>query len=181
MPSKNHGLKLSLLAFGVLLCASLVAAQAVPSGTNSNSTAPRRGQNRPCWQQAGVSQSVMQQRRSLEQNTRSEIESVCADSSLSQQQKHQKIQQIHAQARQQIQGMMTPQQEEALKSCRAQRGEGRHEGGGSGGRSMHEGGGRGQGPCGEMAGGGRGSRSSTSSSPRGGSSSSDMDEDDPDR
>jgi hypothetical protein len=41
-------------------------------------------------------------------------------------------------------GLITPQQEQALKSCRASRGEGPHLGG------MHAGGG---GPCGEMTSG----------------------------
>jgi len=151
-------------AFVMLLSAGLLFAQSTPSSSTpqSGGSGSRRSQGRPCWQQAGVSQSVMQQHRSLEQNTRAEMESVCADSSLSQQQKHQKIQQIHAQARQQMQGLMTPQQEEALKSCRAQRGEGGGEGGREGGRGGQHGGGN---PCGGQA-------SGSGSSRRGGGSQS---------
>jgi Spy/CpxP family protein refolding chaperone len=98
----------------------------------------------PCWQQAGISKGVIEQRRSIEQNTRAQVESVCADSSLTPQQKHQKIKELREGARQQIDAIITPQQQEELKACNAQRATSlpaplpHH---GTGGR----------GPCGEMA------------------------------
>jgi hypothetical protein len=75
----------------------------------------------PCWQQVGISKGVIEQRRSVEQNTRAQVESVCADSALTPQQKHQKIKELRQQARQQIDAIITPQQQEELKACNAQR------------------------------------------------------------
>lgn len=85
------------------------------SGTGSPSHQP------PCWQQVGISKGVIEQRRSVEQNTRAQLESVCSDSSLTPQQKHQKIKELRLQARQQIDAIITPQQQEELKACNAQR------------------------------------------------------------
>lgn len=106
------------------------------------STTPARpgGRQAPCWQQAGVSQAAIQRHRQIEERTRSEVEAVCSDSSLTPQQREQKIHQLHEQAHQQAQSVISPQQEEALKACREKRGEGPHMGG------IHGGGG----PCGEM-------------------------------
>jgi hypothetical protein len=113
--------------------ASPLPRQGVPATTTHKS---------PCWQQVGLSHSAMQQRRQIEESTHSQVESVCSDSSLTPQQKQQKIHQLHAQAQQQMGGLMTPQQEQALKSCRERQGE-----------APHMGGGHGAGPCGEMAAG----------------------------
>jgi hypothetical protein len=61
---------------------------------NNNSAEPNNetgaGHREPCWKEAGIPASVIQQRRSIEQNAKS-------------------------------QALFTPQQEEALKACRAAR------------------------------------------------------------
>jgi hypothetical protein len=72
------------------------------------------------------------------------VESVCSDSSLTPQQKQEKIHELHQEAQKQMQGLVSARQEEALKSCRAGRGEVSHGGG------MHGGG---PGPCAGMTGG----------------------------
>ena len=114
-----------------------LVAQTATSPVSRRGTTPTHKQL--CWQQAGVSQSAMQQVRQIEENTHSQIEAVCSDSSLTPQQKQQKIQQLHQEAQKQAGGLITPQQEAAIKSCRESRGEGPHMGGAhSGGR------------CGEM-------------------------------
>jgi len=112
------------------------------SGSAGGFTPVGRHRQPPCWQQAGITKDVMQQRRSLEQAAHSQIASICADSSLSAQQKREKIREIHQQTMQQVQARMTLQQQEALKSCQAQR-----HGGQGGAPHPHEGGG--MGPCGE--------------------------------
>ncbi len=86
----------------------------------------------------------MEQRHALAKQARAEIESVCANSSLTLQQKHEEIRAIHEREKQQANALVTPQQEGALKACQESRG---HGGGGHGGFG---GGGRGLGPCGEM-------------------------------
>jgi Spy/CpxP family protein refolding chaperone len=145
----------------VLLSASLLLAQtqtspptsAPPAGTGQTRPTQRRGRRQPCWQQVGISQSAAQERRQIEENTRSQMESVCSDSSLSAQQKEQKIHQLREESRRQAEALINPQQEQELRSCRQQRGEGRGGHGGHGG-GMHSGGG----PCGELPTGTRGAK-----------------------
>jgi hypothetical protein len=117
------------------LAAQTASTSASPRGTTAT-------HQEPCWQQAGVSQSALQQRKQIEESAHSQIESVCSDSSLTPQQKQEKIHQIHEQAQKEAGGVISPQQQAALKSCRQSRGEAPHVGG------MHGGG-----PCGEMASG----------------------------
>ena len=97
----------------------------------------------PCWQQVGISKSVIEQRRSIEQSTHAQVESVCADASLTPQQRRMKIKEIRQQARAQVDSIITPQQQEELKACNAERNPVH---GGGGGPRM----GGGPGPCGEV-------------------------------
>jgi hypothetical protein len=130
-------------AVGVLIFLGTyqLAAQTATPPASPRGTTPNR--QKPCWQQAGISQSALQQRKQIEESTRSQVESVCSDSALTPQEKQQKIHQIHEQAQKEIAGAISPQQEATLKSCRESRGEAPHMGG------VHGGGG----PCGEMASG----------------------------
>jgi TolA-binding protein len=143
--SGNKTMPTALLA-GIILSAALaenataqVPVRTGPSTAPGTTTHPRL---EPCWEVAGVSKSAMQQRRAIAQQARQQVEAVCANSSLSMQQKRQQIQQIHQQERQQIDAVITPAQQEAQRSCQEQRNVG-HSGG-------HVGGGHG-GPCGEMS------------------------------
>jgi hypothetical protein len=106
----------------------LTAVPAMPLWAQTSSTpgpgAPRYPQQ-PCWQQAGISRSVMPQIRQIHQSTHSQVESVCGNSSLTPQQKQQEIHQLHQQAQQQIEGLVSSQQLQALRSCQEQRGHSR--------------------------------------------------------
>ena len=128
-----------------LLCAAPVLAQKPNPPGRMRTATPKAPRQEPCWQEAGISKSAMEQRRQIEQNTKSEVQSVCNNSSLTPQQKREKIRQLHQEAKQQIAGLITPQQQEALKACQQQRAAAHapHPGGGA-----HAGGG--EGPCGEM-------------------------------
>src|ERR1700747_3844372 len=64
--------------------------QTLPSHPGTVAHPPNQRQE-PCWQVAGISKSAMEQRRSIQQKTRSEVEAVCAESSLTPQQRQQKI------------------------------------------------------------------------------------------
>jgi Spy/CpxP family protein refolding chaperone len=94
-----------------------------PQSSPQGSPGARTGRQQPCWQQAGIPSSTVQQYRGIMQSTRQEVESVCSDASLSQSQKQQKVQLLRTQARQQVEGLVTAQQLQALDSCRQQRGE----------------------------------------------------------
>jgi len=126
----------------LLLAAPAIAQTANPQ--RGGMRMPKAGRQEPCRQEAGISKSAMEQRRQIEQNTRAEIQSVCNDPALTPQQKREKIRQLHQQARQQIEGVITPQQQEALKSCQQQRAAAHPP---RTGPAVHSGGGRG--PCGE--------------------------------
>ena len=158
---KNHA-RLWAITVVVLLCALPVAAQGYP-GTmppTHQGGAGHRGQE-PCWKQAGISQEAMQQHKAIEQRSRQEIQSVCSDTSLTPQQRHEKIRTIQEQTRAESERFVTAQQMQSLKSCRAQHGEGGHMGGG------HMGGmGQGGNPCGEMASGNGGRMPPVTSSPQ---------------
>ncbi len=144
----------------LLFVASLLGAMSLAQvgrypGTNyPNGTYPqgrngqRRNQQEPCWRVAGVSQSAIEQHRRLQEETRSRIQSVCGNSSLSPQQKQQEIRQIHEQTKVQMERLITPQQQQALRSCQ----QSHNRGGGVGNRGSFGHGGE-SGPCGEFPGG----------------------------
>lgn len=141
--SLNVGFWLSrLLLFSGLAVLAVAQVPVRPTPPPASSPQARRARSEPCWQVAGVTKSALQQRRAIAQQARQEIASVCANSSLSLAQKRQQIQQIHRQERQQIDAIITPAQQQTMRSCQEQR----HTGHSSGG---HVGGGHG-GPCGEM-------------------------------
>lgn len=124
--------------------APIFAQNSAPANPPAQGTAPRRGNFTPCWQQAGIEKSVMEQRWSIERETRSQVEAVCSNSSLTPQQKHEQAREIRRQAHQKMEGLITPDQEKALTACQQQHGEG-HPGGG---RMHEEGGGCGEWPRG---------------------------------
>ena len=120
-----------------------------PTGTTGTTNSPNgRGGRGSCAQQAGISRSVMQQRREIVQSARSQEEGVCSNSSLSMQQKRAEIRQIRQQAREQADALVTPEQMQSVEACRGGRGGNR--GGRSGARQGGGGGGGGGGICGEM-------------------------------
>jgi hypothetical protein len=75
----------------------------------------------PCWQQAGISKSAIDERNAIGRETREEVEAVCADSALSPQQKQQRIREIRLQAKERTEGLVSPQQQEALIACQKER------------------------------------------------------------
>jgi hypothetical protein len=138
---------LTVVGLFLVVLANMVWAQTapvrVPNPTPGHPAATPKQE--PCWQVAGISKSAMDERRSIEQGVRSQVEAVCADSSLTAQQRAEKIREIHQQAKQQIDALITPQQMEELRSCQ----QSRSHGGGTHPSAPHAGG-AGHGPCGEL-------------------------------
>jgi hypothetical protein len=93
----------------------------------------------------------MEQRWATERDTRSQVEAVCANSSLTPQQKQQQAHEIRQQARQKMEGLITPEQEKTLTACQQERGM-NHAGGGTQSGAHSEG----AGACGEWPHGGQG-------------------------
>jgi Spy/CpxP family protein refolding chaperone len=133
-------MKVNSLVFVFTFFAAVAAFPSQAQMTSTGSASPSPSQATPggragrvqCWQQAGISQSTVEEYRTMMRSTRQEVESVCSNSSLSQSEKQQKVQLLHTQARQQMESMVTPQQLESFESCQKQHGE--HRGGlGAGG------------------------------------------------
>lgn len=103
---------------------------------------PTKPKVEPCWQVAGISKAAIQERAAISRQTRQEVEAVCANSSLSPQQKQQEIKQIHEKAKQQMDALITPEQQSAMHSCQEERSHA------SAPRVAHGGGG---GPCGDLS------------------------------
>lgn len=80
-----------------------------------------RPREEPCWRVAGIPKSAIEERQMIARQTRAEVQSVCADRSLTPQQRQQRIREIHQQAKQKSEGLITPQQQESLQACQKQR------------------------------------------------------------
>jgi hypothetical protein len=127
-----------------LLFAGTLLAQSTPPATNSPAQQPaRRGGQGNCMQRAGIDQSVMEQIRTIGHDARSQVESICSNSSLTAQQRQEQAHQVRERAMEKRDSLMTPDQRTALRECQQQK-SGNHAGEGGG---MHEGVGGG---CGEM-------------------------------
>lgn len=99
----------------------------------------------PCWEQAGISKSAIEERTAIQREARSQVEAVCADTSLTPQQKRERIREIHQQAKERAEALISPQQQEALTACQKERAA-NHPPAAPG---VHHGGAH-AGPCGEL-------------------------------
>ena len=133
----------SLASVGVLvlLCSSTLWSQIAPPVATRPGRQPRV---EPCWKQVGISKTAMDERAAISRETRSQIEAVCANSSLTPQERQQQIRQIREQAKQRMDALVSPEQQEALRACQQSRAANHPAAPG-----VHRGGG-GTGPCGEL-------------------------------
>ena len=75
----------------------------------------------PCWKEAGMTPDMVNQRWHIEDEQKVKIAQVCAEPTTSAQQKHDKIEQIHADTDQTI-GQLIPAKElAAFNKCQAER------------------------------------------------------------
>ena len=75
------------------------------AGSQETPAAPRirhRSYGPPCWKQAGMTADMVNQRWKIEDQQKVTIAGVCSEASTSPQQKHDKIEQIHANTKQAI-------------------------------------------------------------------------------
>lgn len=142
---KCKGSLLAALIVIVLTPALLVAQdqESAPSAEAGAPQARQRGAEPPCFKQAGVSDETWQKIKDIHKSTHQQVVGICENTSLSPQQKRQQVRDARQQAEQQVHGLLTSQQQEAVKQCRQERRADRKGmGGGMGG--MHRGGGD---PC----------------------------------
>jgi hypothetical protein len=98
----------------------------------------------PCWKQVGISKAAIDERQAIARETRSQVEAVCVDSSLTPEQKRQRIREIRQQAKQRSESLISPQQQEELQACQKERAASHPASSG-----VHHAGGA-TGPCGEL-------------------------------
>lgn len=143
---KWKGSLLAALMVGVLSPALLLAQdqQSAPApAAATRARAGRRGGEPPCFKQAGVSDETWEKIKGIHKATHQQVVGICENASLSPQQKRQQIREARQQTEQQVHGLLTPQQQDAVKQCRAER-RGQRKGMGGGMRGMRRGGGD---PC----------------------------------
>jgi len=69
---------------------------ATPAAPAANPQVRRRNHGPLCWKQAGLTPDMVNQRWKIEDQQKTTIASVCSETTTSAQQKHDKIEQIHA-------------------------------------------------------------------------------------
>jgi hypothetical protein len=143
---------LSLIAAIIIAPMIVVLGSAAPSSAQTNAQRAQRStrvqvHQEPCWQQVGISKDVIDQRKAVEADTHSQVQAVCADSSLNDQQKKQKIHEIRQESKQKVAGLMTEQQQQELQSCQKERAANHPAPAGTQPGMQHGGGG----PCGSLA------------------------------
>jgi uncharacterized protein HemX len=87
---------------------------ATPATQKTNSSTAKQ---QPCWEAAGISKAAMDERRSILESKRAEVEAVCTQAGLTDQQKMEQIREINQATKQKLAGLITPEQEEKLKAC----------------------------------------------------------------
>jgi hypothetical protein len=97
------------------------AAQISPVPGSARAGHAQQPQQEPCWKQVGISQATMEQQRTIQQESRAQVEAVCSDASLSDQQKREKIQEIRKSEQEQLTDLIPAQQREELKQCQMAR------------------------------------------------------------
>lgn len=124
------------LAFYLATCALAANAQDNQPTTPAPPPPPRTHQE-PCWRQAGIDRSVMEQHRTIDRDAHAQINAVCENSSLTPQQKQEQARAIKRQAKEKMDALLTPDQQKSLQACQqtraADRPHAEHHGGPCGG------------------------------------------------
>src|SRR5947208_14606101 len=96
--TKKSATALAVIVVLNLSPATLLAQAAPPAKVHNKPTAPgarmQAAHEKPCWEVAGISKSAIAERRRIEQESRSQVQSVCNDSSLIDQKTREKILEI---------------------------------------------------------------------------------------
>ncbi|MGA7908229.1 MAG: hypothetical protein WCA16_12550 [Candidatus Sulfotelmatobacter sp.] len=112
---------LCFTAFAFLLFTWSLVAQTTPPAAGSAPSGPAHNRQEPCWQQAGIAKSVFEQHQEIERDAHSQVRTVCEDSSLTPQQKMEKVKEIRQQVQQKTDELITADQQKAVATCRQQR------------------------------------------------------------
>jgi hypothetical protein len=97
-----------------------------PGQAQTGKKNPSKTKEPSCAQEAGISQATMQQRRSIMESTRAQVQAICAQS-ISDAEKLEKIREIRRAAKQQMDALISSEQLQKLEECQKARG-GQHAG-----------------------------------------------------
>ena len=116
---RNSSLALLFLALGLPVFAqSTETAQNDPP--SDQPVAHRARVQSPCWKQAGMTPDMVNQRWKLEDQQKGRIAQVCTEPSTSAQQKHDKIEQIHADTDRALAQLIPVTELKAFNKCQAE-------------------------------------------------------------
>jgi hypothetical protein len=109
-------MRCSFVVFAVALAAASVVGQQAkpPAQPGSGATGAH---HIPCARQIGISPAALPQRRAIVEAARAKVAELCKNDSLTPQQRHEQMRQIHQQARQQADAVIPSAQLAALKEC----------------------------------------------------------------
>lgn len=116
---RNSSIALLFLALGVpVFGQSTEPAQNTPAADQS---VPHRARvQTPCWRQAGMTPDMVNRRWKLEDQQKMSITQVCTEPSTSAQQKHDKIEQIHADTDRALAQLIPVKELKAFNKCQAE-------------------------------------------------------------
>src|SRR5271167_4456324 len=110
--------------FGLVCAGDQQPASAPTAAPHSGPTGvkgPASQKIEPCWEQARISKSVIEQRKSIQESTRSQVQAVCNETNLTEQQEREQIRQIRRAAREKVNAMISPAEREQLEACQRAR------------------------------------------------------------
>ena len=111
----------SISCFAALTFCLAACALAVNAQDNPPTAPPPRTRQEPCWRQAGIDRSVMEQHRTIDRDAHAQINAVCENSSLTPQQKQEQARAIKRQAKEKMDALLTPDQAKSLQACQGAR------------------------------------------------------------
>jgi len=110
---------LLFLTLGLPLFAQ--STETTQDGPAANQPVPHRARVQPlCWRQAGMTPDMVNRRWELEDQQKVKISQVCSEPSTSAQQKHDKIDQIHAETDQAIAQLIPADELKSFNKCQAE-------------------------------------------------------------
>jgi hypothetical protein len=104
-----------------LVCLALIVLSAALAQGQVGGRGRGGQRQQPCWQQAGITQGALAERRQILQKMWNDISLVCNNTSLSAQQKKDQAGEIREIARQKLSNVVTPQQEMMMRQCQQER------------------------------------------------------------
>ena len=112
---------LLLAASGLAQSAPADGDQAAPQETQPSARAlHRRRYGPPCWKQAGMTPDMVNKKWQIEDQQKQNIAAVCSETSTGPQQKHDKIEQIHAKTGQDLAKLVPAEELAKFNKCQAE-------------------------------------------------------------